>query len=109
MVYIVDLILFLVLGPANYARGVELMKTVYNVPDLANLLGALSTVERYGVPVTLREDTIQRGLEELKHILDMGTDSRLDLSDEQKTGLKNRNTLFVDFCHQYIMSRTHLV
>lgn len=103
---IVTLILWNVLGPVNFYRGIECLKTLYNAPVLAELLNAISTSERLGVAVGIKSDTLQNGLEELRRILDQIVENHQNLTADQKDKCKCANVCFVSMCHEYIISKS---
>lgn len=106
---IVNYILSVVLGPANYYRGVAYMKVLYDAPSLSLLIETISTAERLGVSVIIDTDVIQKGMEELKNILDLMVDEYQNLTDEQKLACKSGNTWFVESCYSEIMSRVRAI
>ena len=102
---IVHFILLYILGPTNYCRGIEYLKTLYDVPFLTQLLEAISTANRFGKPVQIESNLIYRGMEELKRILDFAVDQNNSLNDNQKQTCKSANAWFVDSCHRGLLSR----
>lgn len=102
---IVHFILLAVLGPANYHKGVEYLKTVHDVPSLVQLLDAILAANRFGVPVTIDSDLIRMGMEELRRILDRAVESNRYLTDQQKQACKSGNAWFVNDCYMDLMSR----
>lgn len=106
---IANYILMAVLGPMNYYRGIEYLRTAYDAPYLVQLTNALSVSDYYKVPVEIDTEVIQKGLEELKRILNIIVDNYRNITEEQKLLCKNGNTWFVDSCYQYIMSRCKVV
>ena len=106
MLDIVNYILSIVLGPANYYRGVAYLKALYGAPALVELLDSISTANRLGIPVGIRTDAIQKGMEELKQILDLMVDRYQNITEEQKLACKNANTWFVNACYSDIMSKS---
>lgn len=106
---IVNYILQVVLGPINYYKGIEYLNAAYNAPYLVQLLNAISYSDSYFVPVEINTDIIDKGLEELKHIMDMAVDTYKNISEEQKLLCKSGNTWFVGSCYNYIMSRCKVI
>lgn len=106
---IVNYILMSVLGPMNYYKGVEYLKTAYDAPYLVQLMNAISVSDHYKVPVEIDTEVIQKGMEELKHILDLIVDNYRNVGEKQKMLCKSGNTWFVNSCYQYIMSRCKAV
>ena len=102
-------ILMSVLGPMNYYKGVEYLKTAYDAPYLVQLMNAISVSDHYKVPVEIDTEVIQKGMEELKHILDLIVDNYRNVGEKQKMLCKSGNTWFVNSCYQYIMSRCKAV
>lgn len=98
-------ILMAILGPMNYYRGVEYLRTAYDAPYLVQLMNALSASDHYKVSVIIDTDVIQKGMEELKRILDLIVDNYRNVTEEQKLICKSGNTWFVDSCYQYIKFR----
>lgn len=106
---IVSYILMAVLGPMNFYKGVEYLRTAYDAPYLVQLMNAISVSDHYKVPVEIASDVIQKGMEELKRILDLIVDNYRNVTEEQKMFCKSGNSWFVDSCYQYIMSRCKAV
>lgn len=103
---IANYILQVVLGPI---KGLEYLNAAYNAPYLVQLINAISYSDSYLVPVEINTDVIEKGMEELKRIMDMAVDTYKNISDEQKLLCKSGNTWFVGTCHKYIMSRCKVV
>lgn len=101
--------LMAVLGPMNYYRVVEYLRSAYDAPYLVQLTNALSVSDHYKIPVEIDTEVIPKGMEELKRILDMIVDNYRNVTEEQKLLCKSGNTWFVDSCYQYIMSRSKVV
>lgn len=59
----------------------------------------------YQVPVKINTDVIDKGMEELKHILDILAGNYTNITEEQKLACKCSNSWFVDSCYSFIMSR----
>lgn len=89
----------------NFYKGVEYLKTAYDAPYLVQLMNSISVSDQYKVPVKIDTEVIQKGLEELKRILDLIVDNYRNVTEEHKMLCKSGNTWFVDSCYQYIMSR----
>lgn len=106
---IANYILMSVLGPMNYYKGAEYIRTAYNAPYLVQLMNAISVSDNYRVPVEIDTDVIQKGMEELKRIMDLIVDNYRNVTEEQKLTCKSGNTWFVDSCYQYIMSKCKVV
>ena len=102
---IANYILMSVLGPMNFYRGVEYLRTAFDAPNLVQLMNALSVSDHYKVSVKIDTEVIQKGMEELKRILNMIVDNYRNVTEEQRLLCKSGNTWFVDSCYQYIMSR----
>ena len=102
---IANYILMAILGPMNFYKGVGYLKTAYDAPYLVQLMNAISVSDHYLVPVKIDTGVIQKGMEELKRILDLIVDNYRNITEEQKLICKGANTWFVDSCYQYIMSR----
>ena len=102
---IINYILQAVLGPMNYYKGVEYMRTVYDAPYLFQLLNTISFSDTYHTPVEINTEVISKGMEELKRILDIAVDKYYNVTEEQKLACKSGNTWFVNSCYSYIMSR----
>ena len=105
---IVNYILQAVLGPVNFYKGIEYLKATYDVPYLLQLMNTLSVSDSYNVPVKIDTDVIQKGMEELKRIMDMAVDNYRNITEQQKLACKSGNTWFVDSCYRYIVSRCRL-
>lgn len=105
MVDIVSCILMYLLGPDNFHKGIEYLKTLYDIPSLLSLLRSLSVSEASGHPVIIDTDLISRGMEELKRLLDLLVDRNQGVSDEQRLSMKMGNDWFVEQCYQAIKSR----
>lgn len=106
---IVNYILMSVLGPMNFYKGIEYLKTAYDAPYLVQLMNAISVSDHYKVSVEIDTEVIQKGMEELKHILDLIVDNYRNVGEKQKILCKSGNTWFVNSCYQYIMSRCKAV
>ena len=102
---IVHFILLAVLGPANYHKGIEYLKTVQDVPSLVQLLDSIVTANRFGVPVKIDSDLIRKGMEELRRILDQVVESNRNLAEQQKLAFKCGNAWFVNECYTNLKSR----
>ena len=102
---IVHFILLAVLGPENYHRGTEYLKTVQDAPYLIQLLEAILVANQYGVPVKIDSDLIQKGMEELKRILDQVVENNRYLDENQKSAYKSGNAWFVSDCYMNLMAR----
>ena len=103
---IVCFILQAVLGPINFYKGMEYLKTAYNAPFLVQLVNALSVSDSFHIPVEIDTEVIKKGMEELKRILDLSVDNYRNVTEDQKLACKSGNTWFVDTCYNYIMSRS---
>ena len=106
---IANYILQAVLGTINFYKGIEYMRAAYDAPSLVQLIDTISMSEQYSVPVKIETDLIQKGMEELKRILDIAVDNDRNVTEKQKLVCKSGNTWFVDSCHRYIMSRCQVV
>lgn len=102
---IANYILMSVLGPMNFCKGVDFLRTVYDAPYLVQLVNAISVSDNYRVPVTIDSDVINKGMEELKRIMDKIVDNYRNVTEEQKLACKRSNGWFVNSCYRYIMSR----
>lgn len=102
---IVHFILLAVLGPANYHKGIEYLKTVQDVPSLVQLLDSILTADRFGVPVKIDSDLIRKGMDELKLILDIVVDQSTNMNEIQKAACKQGNAWFVGSCIKSLMSK----
>ena len=102
---IVHFILMAVLGPANYHRGIEYLRTVQDVPSLVQLLDAILTANRFGVPVKIDSDLIRKGMEELRRILDQVVENNRNLTEQQKMEYKSGNAWFVNECYTNLIAR----
>lgn len=102
---IVHFILLSVLGPANYHKGIEYLNMLHDVPSLIQLLEVILTANRFGVSVKIDSDLIQKGMEELRRILDQVVESNQYLDEEQKLAYKSGNTWFVSECYKNLMAR----
>ncbi len=105
MIDIVSCILMLLLGPSNYHKGIEYLKTLYDAPALINLLESISFAERTRSSVLFKADDISRGMDELKRILDMLADNNPNASDQQKMMMKIGSEWFVWQCQQSILTK----
>lgn len=102
---IVHFILLAVLGPANYHKGVEFLKTVHDVPSLVQLLDTILTANRFGISVKIDSDLIQKGMEELRLVLDQAVESNRNLAEQQKLAYKSGNVWFENECYTNLMTR----
>ena len=102
---IVHFILLAVLGPANYHKGIEFLKTVQDVPSLFQLLDSILTANRFGVPVKIDSDLIRKGMDELRRTLDQVVESNRNLAEHQKLAFKSGNAWFVNECYTNLMAR----
>ena len=73
------------------------------------LLNTISFSDSFLVPVEINTDVIEKGLEELKQILDIALDNYKNITEEQKLLCKSGNVWFVRSCYNYIMSRCKVV
>ena len=105
MIDIVSCILMFLLGPSNYHKGIEYLKTLYDAPALINLLESISFAERTRSSVLFKADDISRGMDELKRILDMLADNNPNASDQQKLMMKIGSEWFVWQCQQSILTK----
>lgn len=85
------------------------MRAAYDAPYLVQLMETISVSERYSVPMELKSDVIQKGMEELKRILDIAVDNYQNVTEEQKLACKCGNAWFVDSCYRHILSRCRAV
>lgn len=69
LIDIVHFILVTVLGPSNYYKGINCMRTSYDVPSLALLLDTIEAANRLNRPVEIDDDIILNGIDEFKRIL----------------------------------------
>ena len=106
---LVSYILQVVLGPTNYFKGIEYLKTAYNAPNLVQLINTISYSDSYQVPVVINTDVIEKGMEELKRIMDLAVGNYKNITEEQKLLCKSGNTWFVDSCLHYIKSRCQTI
>ena len=106
---LVNYILQAVLGPINFYKGIGYLRAAYDAPYLVQLLETISVSDRYSVPVEIKSDVIQKGMEELKRILDIAVDNYQNVTEKQKLACKCGNTWFVDSCYRYIMSRCRVI
>lgn len=88
---IVHFILLAVLGPANYHKGIEFLKTVHDVPSLVLLLDTILSANRFGVLVKIDTDLIRKGMDELRRILVQVVESNWNLGEQQKLAYKSGN------------------
>ncbi len=106
---IVSYILQVVLGPVNYFKGLEFLKAAYDAPYLVQLLNTISYSDSYHIPVVINADVIDKGMEELKRIMDLAVDNYKNITEEQKLLCKSGNKWFVDSCLLYIKSRCQTI
>ena len=72
-------------------------------------MDAISVSDHYSVPVKIDTEVIQKGMEDLKRIMDLIVDNYRNVTEKQKLICKSGNSWFVDSCYQYIMSRCKAV
>ncbi|MBO6030422.1 MAG: hypothetical protein J6Q22_03030 [Prevotella sp.] len=102
---IVHFILLAVLGPANYHKGIEFLKTVHGVPSLIQLLDTILAANRFGILVKIDSDLILKGMDELRRVLDQGVESNRNLTEQQIMAYKSGNAWFVNECYTNLMAR----
>lgn len=105
MIDIVSCVLMFLLGPVNYHKGIDYLKTLYDAPSLIGLLESISFAERTNLHVALNTESINRGMEELRRVLDLLADNNQNASEQQKLMIKAGNDWFVRQCHLAILSK----
>lgn len=103
LIDIVHFILFTVLGPSNYYKGINCLRTLYDVPSLVLLLDTIETANMLNRPVEIDEDLIRKGIDEFKRILDLVVDNGSNMNESQKLSLKDANAWIANNCYQGIM------